>query len=142
VLIDGRRGLGAAVPIFPMELERAHAMVAMDALEDAAVFNTSVCVMSHNHYCSALLGTFRRTMVTAPFPPRFFHPGQGEEELGHAADQHPVHHLMRLRVDPMICLVASRYQQFEEIVGEGFGEIALRTAMRGIERDGRNRLSE
>jgi hypothetical protein len=64
VLIDGGGSLGAAVSIFPVELERAHAMVAVDALEDAAVLDTSVGVMSHVLYCSLLSRKFRGTLVT------------------------------------------------------------------------------
>jgi hypothetical protein len=64
VLIDGRCGLGAAVPIFPMELERAHAMVAVDALENAAVLDACIGVMSHDFHCSLLSRKFRGTLVT------------------------------------------------------------------------------
>jgi hypothetical protein len=47
MLIDCRRCLGAAIAIFPVELERTHAMVTVNALEDAAVFDAGIGVMSH-----------------------------------------------------------------------------------------------
>jgi hypothetical protein len=46
--INRGRGLGAAVSIFPIELQRAYAMVTVDALEDAAILDASICVMSHS----------------------------------------------------------------------------------------------
>jgi hypothetical protein len=63
--IDCRRCLGAAIPIFPLELQRAHPMIAVDALENAAVLDARVGVMSHGPYCSLLSGKFRGTLVTS-----------------------------------------------------------------------------
>lgn len=45
--INRGRCLSAAVSIFPIELQRAYAMVTVDALEDAAILDASICVMSH-----------------------------------------------------------------------------------------------
>jgi hypothetical protein len=65
MLIDCRCCLGAAVSIFPLELQRAHPMVTVDALENAAVLDACVGVMSHGFHCSLLFGIFRGTLVTS-----------------------------------------------------------------------------
>lgn len=52
MLIDGRRRLGTAVPVLSVELQRTYAMVTVDALEYAAVFDAGIGVMSHSFYCS------------------------------------------------------------------------------------------
>jgi hypothetical protein len=75
--IDGGRSLGAAIAMFSLELQRADPMVTVDALEDAAVLDTCVRVMSHSCYCSPLFGSFRGTMVTS---------GLGHSLLGTALD--------------------------------------------------------
>jgi hypothetical protein len=62
--IDGGRSLGAAIAMFSLELQRADPMVTVDALEDAAVLDTCVRVMSHSCYCSPLSRKFRGTLVT------------------------------------------------------------------------------
>ncbi len=67
MLIDGRCGLGAAVAVFSVELQRTYTMVTVYALEDAAVFDAGVGVMSHDFYSSLIFGNYRRTMVTALF---------------------------------------------------------------------------
>jgi hypothetical protein len=64
MLIDGRGCLGPAVSILPLELKRAHPMVTVNALEDAAVLDAGVGVMSHDPYCSSLSRKFRGTLVT------------------------------------------------------------------------------
>jgi hypothetical protein len=66
VLIDGGCGLGAAVSILSLELQRAHPMVAVDALKYASVFNARVGVMSHVFYCSLLFEKSSGTLVTRP----------------------------------------------------------------------------
>ena len=64
MLIDGRRCLGAAVAVFSVELQRAYPMLTVDALENAAILDARVSVMSHSLNCSPHSETFRRTMVT------------------------------------------------------------------------------
>jgi hypothetical protein len=64
MLIDRGRCLGAAVAVFSLELKRAHAVVAVDALEDAAVLDAGIGVMSHSYYCSPLSQEFTGTLVT------------------------------------------------------------------------------
>jgi hypothetical protein len=65
MLVDCGRCLSAAIAVFSLKLQRAHAMIAVDALENAAVLDTCVGVMSHSCYCSPLFGSFRGTMVTS-----------------------------------------------------------------------------
>jgi hypothetical protein len=52
VLIDRRRRLSSAVAVFAVELQRAHPVITVNALEDAAVLDARVGVMSHSGYCS------------------------------------------------------------------------------------------
>jgi hypothetical protein len=48
MLINRGRGLGAAIAVFSVELQCAYPVVTMNALEDAAVLDACICVMSHN----------------------------------------------------------------------------------------------
>jgi hypothetical protein len=77
MLVNRCRRLSAAIAVFSLKLQRAHAMIAVNALEDAAVLDTGIGVMSHSCYCSPLFGSFRGTMVTS---------GLGHSLLGTALD--------------------------------------------------------
>jgi hypothetical protein len=67
VRINCRRCLSAAVSILSIELQRTYAMVTVDALEDAAVLDAGVRVMSHSCYCSLLPPKSLGTVVTNGF---------------------------------------------------------------------------
>jgi len=68
VLIDRRRRLGSAVAVFAVELQRAHPMVTVNALENAAVLDARVGVMSHSGYCSLSSQISCGTEVTTMSP--------------------------------------------------------------------------
>jgi hypothetical protein len=75
VLINCGCCLGAAIAVFPVELQRADAMVTVNALEDAAVLDAGIGVMSHSFHSSLISRNPVRTMVTAFFPSIGLHSG-------------------------------------------------------------------
>jgi hypothetical protein len=51
VRINRRSRLGAAVAVFPLVIQRRHAMIAKSAKEYGAALHRSCCVISHSHHC-------------------------------------------------------------------------------------------